>query len=668
MNENTEIEQLFNELSEIEINISIKEDESFEIEQPIYDEYYSSVVFDYLSEEFYGEKSAKQKLKNPEGGLTAAGRAYFKRTEGANLKPGVKGPADTPEKMRRKGSFLTRFFTNPSGPMKDEKGRATRLALSAAAWGEPVPKDAAAAAKLAAKGRRLLERYENTKKKSDEVELNEKQLQGQTIGQQRGGTIGATAQGSLDAIDHDGDGMINDGTPEEQRAPYKRQSNSDYEKRRRKFVRGQLASQGIKPNRDVADRSQRERDARARARAAFDKQTVRSGAEAQAQIGRANTDAARARRNQAQSDRLTGQAQRSSAADRKPADRIDNSPPARRIDAADRALANRGRTTGVSDAATRRGQTDSRRPTSADDKRRPDSIDKGTGNRVAGDQPVRVGRQEAQGTRDAATRRGQTDSRRPTSADDRKRPDSVDRGTGNRAAGDQPVRVGRQAAQGTRDAATRRGQTDSRRPTSADDRRGADRADRSAPNRKPDSADRASRSEYKPGYILEDADGQLQQYDGQTPKDREYIREQRDGTLQLYGPDKRTGANDRRGADRTDRSNPNRMGDAADRARANRGVGASDAATRRGQTDSRRPTSDDDRKRPDSIDKPSGPRRRADRDSNPDPGFLRGNGRGNPQRNPDPGFLRGNGRENPERDPGQFNLRDNRKNRGIRDL
>ena len=146
-------------------------------------------------------------------------------------------------------------------------------------------------------------------------------------------------------------------------------------------------------------------------------------------------------------------------------------------------MANRGKTTGVSDAATRRGQTDSRRPTSADDKRRPDSIDKGTGNRVAGDQPVRVGRQEAQGTRDAATRRGQTDLRRPTSADDRKRPDSVDRGTGNRVAGDQPVRVGRQAAQGTRDAATRRGQTDSRRPTSADDRRGADRAERENRNR-----------------------------------------------------------------------------------------------------------------------------------------------------------------------------------------
>lgn len=102
-------------------------------------------------------------LKDPKGGLTAAGRRHFKETEGANLKPGVKGPANTPEKMRRKGSFLTRFFTNPSGPMKDDKGNSTRLALSAAAWGEPVPQDRSDAAALAAKGRRLLERYANTK-------------------------------------------------------------------------------------------------------------------------------------------------------------------------------------------------------------------------------------------------------------------------------------------------------------------------------------------------------------------------------------------------------------------------------------------------------------------------------------------------------------------------
>jgi hypothetical protein len=455
-------DQLFEELLNLKVEVVSEVDD--EELMPIYDEYFSSKVFDNYSDDFdsfednetkasdspcwdgykqigmkrskagkmvpncvpVDEKSAKQKLKDPKGGLTAAGRAHFNRTEGSNLKPGVKGAADTPEKMRRKGSFLTRFFTNPSGPMVDEKGRATRLALSAAAWGERVPKNAEDAAKLAAKGKRLLERYQNTKKKDGSESVEEKQLQGQTIGQQRGGTIGATAQGSLDAVDSDGDGMIFDGTPDEQRVPYKRQSNSDYEKRRRKFVRGQLASQGIKPNRDVANRSKKERDARARARAAFDKQTVRSGAEAQAQIGRANTDAARDRRNQAQSDRLTGQAQRSSAADRKPADRVDNSPPARRIDSAERVQANRG-TPQASDAATRRGQTDSRRPTSADDRRGADRTDRSAPNRRP-DSADRSRANRGVGATDAATRRGQTDSRRPTSAEDRRRPDSIDKG------------------------------------------------------------------------------------------------------------------------------------------------------------------------------------------------------------------------------------------------
>lgn len=115
-------------------------------------------------------KSAGKPKKDPKGGLTAAGRAHFNRTEGSNLKPGVKGPADTPQKMRRKGSFLTRFFTNPSGPMKKPNGKPTRLALSAAAWGEPVPQNRSDAAKLAAKGRRLLDRYEKAKKKDADWE------------------------------------------------------------------------------------------------------------------------------------------------------------------------------------------------------------------------------------------------------------------------------------------------------------------------------------------------------------------------------------------------------------------------------------------------------------------------------------------------------------------
>lgn len=116
-------------------------------------------VLEIIEEEF---EKAKQPLKDPKGGLTAAGRRHFKQTEGANLKPGVMGAANTPEKMRRKGSFLTRFFTNPSGPMKKPNGKPTRLALSAAAWGEPVPQDRSDAARLAAKGRRLLERYRRT--------------------------------------------------------------------------------------------------------------------------------------------------------------------------------------------------------------------------------------------------------------------------------------------------------------------------------------------------------------------------------------------------------------------------------------------------------------------------------------------------------------------------
>lgn len=108
-------------------------------------------------------KSMPRKGRDPRGGLTAVGREYYAKKYGSNLKPGVKGPADTPEKMRRKGSFLTRMFTNPRGPMVDRKGKPTRLALSAHAWGEPVPKTMAEAYALAAEGRKLLARYKSQK-------------------------------------------------------------------------------------------------------------------------------------------------------------------------------------------------------------------------------------------------------------------------------------------------------------------------------------------------------------------------------------------------------------------------------------------------------------------------------------------------------------------------
>jgi hypothetical protein len=100
------------------------------------------------------------KYKDPEGGLTEAGRRKFESSgESKNLQPGVKESSPSGQRARRKGSFLTRFYTNPSGPMTNEKGEPTRLALAANAWGEPVPKTQAAAARLAAKGRNLLEKY-----------------------------------------------------------------------------------------------------------------------------------------------------------------------------------------------------------------------------------------------------------------------------------------------------------------------------------------------------------------------------------------------------------------------------------------------------------------------------------------------------------------------------
>ncbi len=70
----------------------------------------------------------------------------------------------TPADMRRKGSWAVRFYGRDKlPPLIDENGEPTRHALSAHAWGEPVPKTVAAARRIAAKGERLLARYHRTK-------------------------------------------------------------------------------------------------------------------------------------------------------------------------------------------------------------------------------------------------------------------------------------------------------------------------------------------------------------------------------------------------------------------------------------------------------------------------------------------------------------------------
>lgn len=74
----------------------------------------------------------KKAFQNPAGGLNSAGRAHFKKTEGANLKPPAPNPKTKKDAARRK-SFCSRMSGMP-GPMKDEKGKPTRKALSLKAW------------------------------------------------------------------------------------------------------------------------------------------------------------------------------------------------------------------------------------------------------------------------------------------------------------------------------------------------------------------------------------------------------------------------------------------------------------------------------------------------------------------------------------------------------
>lgn len=91
-------------------------------------------------------------LKDPKGGLTAAGR----KAMGGDLKPGVKNYTDASLADKKRWiSWALRFYGQQKyPPLVDDKGRPTRFALTAAAWGEPVPKTEAAARAIATKARR----------------------------------------------------------------------------------------------------------------------------------------------------------------------------------------------------------------------------------------------------------------------------------------------------------------------------------------------------------------------------------------------------------------------------------------------------------------------------------------------------------------------------------
>lgn len=77
-------------------------------------------------------KKAHQSAK---GGLNAKGRAYYKRTTGANLKAPVtaKAAAKSPTAAARRKSFCARMG-GVVGALVDKKGKPTRKALALKRW------------------------------------------------------------------------------------------------------------------------------------------------------------------------------------------------------------------------------------------------------------------------------------------------------------------------------------------------------------------------------------------------------------------------------------------------------------------------------------------------------------------------------------------------------
>jgi hypothetical protein len=129
-------------------------------------------------------------LKDPKGGLTPAGRKAF----GGNLRPGVQNysQARTADK-RRWISWALRFYGQDNyPPLKDENGKPTRFALTAAAWGEPVPKTEEEARAIAAKAKKRKAELDNQELKQssmiDEVEtfLSHFGVKGQKWGVRKG--------------------------------------------------------------------------------------------------------------------------------------------------------------------------------------------------------------------------------------------------------------------------------------------------------------------------------------------------------------------------------------------------------------------------------------------------------------------------------------------------
>lgn len=103
----------------------------------------------------YTEWVHVQGNKDPQGGLTAKGRAHYARTEGASLKPGVKNyESASPADKKRWISWALRFYNRKALPPMQKDGKPTRMALTAQAWGHEPPKNELEARAIAALAKR----------------------------------------------------------------------------------------------------------------------------------------------------------------------------------------------------------------------------------------------------------------------------------------------------------------------------------------------------------------------------------------------------------------------------------------------------------------------------------------------------------------------------------
>lgn len=74
-----------------------------------------------------------KKYQNPKGGLNAAGRAHFKKSEGLNLKPPAPSPK-TPKDAARRKSFCARSAGQAKMYPKAAANPESRLNKARRAW------------------------------------------------------------------------------------------------------------------------------------------------------------------------------------------------------------------------------------------------------------------------------------------------------------------------------------------------------------------------------------------------------------------------------------------------------------------------------------------------------------------------------------------------------